>query len=116
MTNAPLSHRVQTIKPSPTLVLAARANQLKAAGHDIINLSVGEPDFDTPEFIKDAARKALHDGMTKYTAVDGTAKLKQAITHKFATENQLTYEPKNIIVSNGAKQCFFNLAQALLNP
>lgn len=112
--NIPLSARVQRIKPSATLTLGARTNQLKAAGQDIINMSVGEPDFDTPEHIKDAARKALKDGLTKYTPVDGTPGLKQAIIQKFANENKLNYEPQQIMVSNGAKQGLFNLALALL--
>lgn len=111
-----LSHRVLSIKPSATLTLGARVNQLKAAGNNIINLTVGEPDFDTPEHIKEAARRALHDGFTKYTAVDGIASLKQAIARKFSSENKLSYEPSQIVVSNGAKQSFYNLAQALINP
>lgn len=110
-----LSNRTQRIKPSATLALSARANQLKAAGKDIINLTVGEPDFDTPEHIKEAACKALQDGFTKYTAVDGIPGLKKAIVNKFAQENHLNYEPAQIIVSNGGKQSFYNLAQALLN-
>jgi aspartate aminotransferase len=113
---ASLSHRVQAVQPSPTLVLSARANQLKAEGKDIINLTAGEPDFDTPAHIKAAAVQAIQDGFTKYTAVDGIAGLKQAIINKFASENHLHYEPKQILVSNGAKQSFYNLAQALLNP
>ncbi len=116
MTTITLSNRVQTIKPSATLALSTRANQLKAAGKDIINLTVGEPDFDTPEHIKEAARQALRDGFTKYTAVDGIPKLKQAIIAKFARENQLNYEPAQVMVSTGAKQCIYNLMQALLNP
>jgi aspartate aminotransferase len=111
-----LSHRVSQIKPSPTLSLASAANRLKAAGRPIINLTVGEPDFDTPEFIKQAAHKALDQGFTKYTAVDGIPSLKQAIVAKFKQENQLDYLPDQIIVSNGAKQCIYNLMQALLNP
>lgn len=110
-----LSNRTQRIKPSATLALSARANQLKAAGKDIINLTVGEPDFDTPEYIKEAARKALKDGLTKYTAVDGTPGLKKALVNKYASENNLNYEPAQIIVSSGGKQSFYNLAQALLN-
>lgn len=113
--NITLSSRLRHIKPSATLSLGARVNQLKAAGKDIINLTVGEPDFDTPEFIKEAARRALRDGFTKYTAVDGTPGLKKAIIQKFATENQLQYEPGQIIVSNGTKQAIYNLAQALLS-
>jgi len=113
--NNHLADRVHRIKPSATLAISAKAQALKAAGHDIINLSVGEPDFDTPEFIKQAAIKALHDGFTKLTAVDGTPGLKTAIIHKFARDNQLTYTPQQVIASTGAKQCFYNLMQALLN-
>lgn len=111
-----LSKRVAQIKPSPTLSLSSAANRLKAAGRPIINLTVGEPDFDTPESIKQAAYKALAQGFTKYTAVDGIPSLKQAIIDKFKFENQLDYRPDQIIVSNGAKQCIYNLMQALLNP
>lgn len=116
MTTIALANRLRQIKPSATLTLGARINQLKAAGKDIINLTVGEPDFDTPENIKDAARKALRDGFTKYTAVDGIPSLKQAIIKKLQTENQLNYAPNQIIVSNGVKQAIYNLGQALLNP
>lgn len=111
-----LAKKLDRIKPSITLVTAARAIELKAQGEDIIDLGVGEPDFDTPEFIKDAAIKAMHDGLTKYTAVDGTAGLKKAIIQKFARENQLNYQPNQILVSCGAKHSLFNLFFALLNP
>lgn len=110
-----LAERVLRIKPSITLSFAARANRLKAEGKDIINLTVGEPDFDTPEHIKEAARKALKDGLTKYTPVDGTVGLKKAIVDKFARENNLIYEPAQVIVSNGAKQSIYNVLAALLN-
>lgn len=110
-----LSQRVQNIKPSPTLAIAARASALQAKGHDIINLSVGEPDFDTPTHIKEAAIRAIKDGFTKYTAVDGIPSLKNAILKKFSQENQLNYEPAQILVSCGSKHSFFNLTQALLN-
>lgn len=89
---------------------------MKAAGQDIIGLGAGEPDFDTPEHIKQAAIKAIHEGMTKYTAVDGTPSLKNAIIDKFQDENQLVYQPNQILVSCGGKQSFYNLSQALLNP
>ena len=111
-----LSDRVQRIKPSPTLAVTAKANALKAAGKDIIGLGAGEPDFDTPDHIKQAAIDAIHKGMTKYTAVDGTAELKQAIVDKFARENQLAFTADQVLVSCGGKQSFYNLAQALLNP
>jgi aspartate aminotransferase len=109
-----LSQRVQSIKPSPTLAITARAAALRAEGKDIIGLGAGEPDFDTPEHIKQAAVEALNKGQTKYTAVDGTADLKNAIIKKFSRDNGLTYEANQILVSCGGKQSFFNLAQALL--
>lgn len=111
-----LSHRVSQIKPSPTLSLSAAANRLKASGKPIINLTVGEPDFDTPEHIKQAARLALDQGCTKYTAVDGIMRLKQAVVDKFKLENQLDYSLGQVIVSSGAKQSIYNLMQSLLNP
>lgn len=113
--STPLSERVQRIKPSPTLAVTAKANELKAAGKDVIGLGAGEPDFDTPDFIKEAAIKAINAGFTKYTPVDGTASLKKAIITKFQRDNGLTYEPKQILVSCGGKQSFYNLAQALLD-
>ncbi|VAW95446.1 Aspartate aminotransferase [hydrothermal vent metagenome] len=110
-----LSNRVQRVKPSPTLAVTARAAELKAAGQDIIGLGAGEPDFDTPQHIKEAAIAAINNGMTKYTAVDGTASLKTAIIDKFKRDNGLEYKPDQILVSCGGKQSFYNLAQALLN-
>ena len=110
-----LSDRVQRIKPSPTLAITARAAQLRAEGKDIIGLGAGEPDFDTPDHIKKAATQAIADGFTRYTPVDGTASLKQAIIDKFSRDNQLDYSPEQVLVSCGGKQSFFNLAQALLN-
>ncbi|MBN4080095.1 pyridoxal phosphate-dependent aminotransferase [Beggiatoa alba] len=110
-----LSDRVQRVKPSPTLAVTARAAELKAAGQDIIGLGAGEPDFDTPEHIKDAAIDAIKRGMTKYTAVDGTASLKAAVINKFQRDNGLAYTPEQVLVSCGGKQSFYNLAQALLN-
>jgi len=109
-----LAKRVQRIKPSPTLAVTARANALIAAGRNIIGLGAGEPDFDTPDYVKQAAIKAIEDGFTKYTAVEGTPGLKQAIIDKFKIDNQLDYKPSQILVSNGGKQSFYNLAQALL--
>ncbi len=109
-----LSERVQRIKPSPTLMVTAKANQLRAAGKDIIGLGAGEPDFDTPDFIKKAAIKAINDGFTKYTPVDGTDGLKKAVISKFQRENGLIYEKEQILVSCGCKQVFYNLTQALL--
>jgi aspartate aminotransferase len=110
-----LSDRVQNIKPSPTLAVTNRAAELRAAGKDIIGLGAGEPDFDTPKHIKDAAIEALNKGFTKYTAVDGTPSLKKAIIDKFQRDNGLSYQPNQILVSCGGKQSFFNMALALLN-
>ncbi len=112
----PLSARVQRIKPSPTLAVTALAAQLRAEGRDVIGLGAGEPDFDTPEHIKQAAIEAIHAGMTKYTPVDGTPQLKQAVMDKFRRDNGLEYAPDQILVSCGGKQSFYNLCQALLNP
>lgn len=111
-----LSDRVQSIKPSPTLAVTNRAAELRAAGQDIIGLGAGEPDFDTPEHIKEAAIKAINSGFTKYTAVDGTPSLKKAIINKFKRDNGLNYEPDQILVSCGGKQSFFNLSLAMINP
>lgn len=111
-----LSKRVLSIKPSPTLQVTARAAQLRAQGHDIVGLGAGEPDFDTPDHIKAAAIAAIEKGFTKYTAVDGTPGLKQAVVEKFQRENGFTYASRQVLVSCGGKQSFFNLAQALINP
>lgn len=112
----PLSLRAQSIKPSPTLAVTARAAELRAEGKDIIGLGAGEPDFDTPEHIKKAAIEALNKGQTKYTAVDGTADLKLAIINKFKRENDLVYNNNQVLVSCGAKHSLYNLFQATLNP
>lgn len=111
-----LAQRVQRIKPSATLAVANRAQELQDSGQDIISLSVGEPDFDTPKHIKDAAIKAIHDGHTKYTAVDGIKQLKLAIIEKFEKENNLRYGLDQILVSSGAKQSIFNALSAIINP
>ena len=111
-----LSKRVQKVKPSPTLAVTARAAKLKAEGKDIIGLGAGEPDFDTPTFIADAGVEAIRKGITRYTAVDGTAELKDAIIAKFKRENGLTYDRGQVIVSSGAKQTCFNVCAALLDP
>jgi len=110
-----LSSRVQAIKPSPTLAVTARAAKLKAEGKDIIGLGAGEPDFDTPQHIKDAAIAAINKGFTKYTAVGGTPSLKAAVIAKFKRDNGLDYTAKQILVSCGGKQSFFNLALAVIN-
>ncbi len=110
-----LSNRVNAVKPSPTLAITARAAKMRAEGHDIIGLGAGEPDFDTPDFIKHAAIDAINKGFTKYTAVDGIAPLKKAIIDKFKNDNGLDYNAKQILVSCGGKQSSYNLTQALLN-
>jgi aspartate aminotransferase len=104
------------IKPSPTGAVLALAAELRAAGRDIVSLGAGEPDFDTPQHIKDAAQQAIANGETKYTPIDGSAELKAAIQAKFARDNGLDYELSQIIVSSGAKQCLFNLCMGLLGP
>jgi aspartate aminotransferase len=110
-----LSSRVQRVKPSPTLAVTALAAQLRSEGRDVIGLGAGEPDFDTPQHIKDAAIEAMRQGKTKYTPVDGTPELKRAIIRKFEQDNGLSYAPDQILVSCGGKQSFYNLAQALLD-
>ncbi len=110
-----LSQRVLGLAESETLKMARMARELKALGHDVISLSLGEPDFDTPDHIKDAAYQALKDGYTKYTPVAGLPELTKAISEKFKQENNLDYRPEQIVVSNGAKQTVYNLCQALLN-
>ncbi len=110
-----LSARVQAVKPSPTLAITARAAAMRAEGRDVIGLGAGEPDFDTPEHIKEAAIAAIRKGQTKYTAVDGTPSLKQAIIDKFHRDNGLEYSLEQVLVSCGGKQSFYNLAQAVLN-
>lgn len=110
-----ISNRANSIKPSATLALTIKATELKAKGEDVIALNVGEPDFDTPDNIKQAAIKAIHDGQTKYTTVDGTMALRKAICEKLSRENQLRYEPAQILVSSGAKHSIFNALMALIN-
>jgi len=110
-----LSNRIQRVKPSPTLAVTALANQLRAEGRDVIGLAAGEPDFDTPEYIKQAAIDAINKGYTKYTAVDGTAGLKQAIINKFKRENGFDFAADQVLVSVGGKQAFYNLCMTLLN-
>ncbi len=111
-----LANSLSNIKPSPTIAISMKAAELKAAGQDIISLGMGEPDFDTPENIKQAAIKAIQRGDTKYTAVDGTISLKKAIIEKFKRENSLEYKPSEIIVSTGAKQVIYNALIASINP
>ncbi len=111
-----LSARVQAVKPSATLAITARAKALRAAGKDVVGLGAGEPDFDTPDHIKEAAIKAIKDGFTKYTPVEGTLELRRAIIDKFKRENGFDYQLEEILVSCGGKQSFYNLAQAILDP
>ena len=111
-----IADRLATIKPSPTLAVVKRVSELKAQGRDVIGLGAGEPDFDTPEWIKDAAVAAMKKGQTKYTPVEGTADLRKAIVEKYKRENDLTYTPDQIIVSTGGKQVLFNAFMATVNP
>jgi aspartate aminotransferase len=111
-----LSATLDRVKPSPTIAVTTKAAELKAAGRDIIALGAGEPDFDTPQNIKDAAIKAINEGKTKYTAVDGIPELKKAICAKFKRENGLGYEPAQVTVGTGGKQVLYNALMATLNP
>jgi aspartate aminotransferase len=111
-----IATRLDKIKPSATLALAAKAAELKAQGKDVIGLAVGEPDFDTPEFIRDAAKAAMDKGQTRYTPVPGTPALRKAICDKFKRENNLTYTPEQVIVGTGGKQVLYNAFMATLNP
>jgi aspartate aminotransferase len=110
-----LSNRVNRVKPSLTLVITAKAAELKRQGKDIISLGAGEPDFDTPDHIKAKGIEAIQSGQTRYTPVDGTYEIKQAIIDKFQRDNGLSYEHNQILVSSGGKQSFYNLCQAVLN-
>ena len=111
-----LSNRVISMATSATLAMAAKARELRSEGKDIIGLSLGEPDFNTPDFIKDAAIQAIHDNYNSYTPVDGYVELKNAIITKFKRDNDLTYAPSQIVVSTGAKQSLANIALVVLNP
>ncbi|MBC8024268.1 MAG: pyridoxal phosphate-dependent aminotransferase [Burkholderiales bacterium] len=111
-----VARRLAAIKPSPTLAVSAKAAKLKAEGRDVIAMGAGEPDFDTPQHIKDAAIAAMNKGLTKYTAAGGTPSLKKAIIAKFKRDNGLDYTDKQILVSCGGKQTSFNLCMSLLNP
>ena len=110
-----ISDSVKRIKPSPTIAVTQKARELKASGKDVIGLGAGEPDFDTPDNIKEAAIKAIKDGDTKYTAVDGTLALKEAIVNKFKRENNLEYTTDQITVGAGGKHVIYNLMMATLN-
>ena len=111
-----ISERARNAAPSPTLAVTAKANAMKAQGIDIVGFGAGEPDFDTPDHIKQAAIEALNKGVTKYTPSSGTPALKEAVCEKLQRENGLTYEPKQIIVSIGAKHSIYNAMQAVLDP
>ncbi len=113
--NHHLSDRINKLTTSQTLAMAAMARELKAQGKDIISLSLGEPDFNTPDFIKDAAKKAIDENYSTYSPVDGYLDLKQAICRKFKRDNNLDYTPDNIVVSTGAKQSLYNIAQVMIN-
>ena len=110
-----LSNRINNLSTSQTLAMAALARELKAEGKDIISLSLGEPDFNTPDFIKEAAKRAIDENYSTYSPVDGYAELKDAICRKFKRDNNLEYKPANIVVSTGAKQSLYNVAQVMLN-
>ena len=116
MSNNQLSDRITSLPASATLAMAAKARELKGQGKDIIGLSLGEPDFNTPDFIKDAAKQAIDDNYNSYSPVDGYADLKDAIINKFKRDNNLEYKPNQIVVSTGAKQSIANTLQVLLNP
>ncbi|MBT8060525.1 MAG: pyridoxal phosphate-dependent aminotransferase [Gammaproteobacteria bacterium] len=111
-----ISRKVEQIRPSATIAVSMKAMELRAAGKDIVSLSAGEPDFDTPKHVREAAAAAIEAGQTRYTAVDGTPELKAAIVAKLHRDNELDFEPEQVIVGNGAKQCLYNLMVALLNP
>jgi len=116
LSNITLSNCVNRINESPTLAITAKAAKLKSEGKDVIALAAGEPDFDTPDFIKKAAIKAINDGLTKYTPVSGLPSLKKAVIKKFKRDNKLDYEMSEVIIGVGGKQCIFNFFLALLNP
>jgi len=112
----PLAHRIQKVQPSATLAITAKAAELRAAGQDIIALSVGEPDFPTPAAARQAGIDAINNGFTRYTAVAGIPELRQAVADKFRADNGLDYEAAGVLVSTGGKQCLYNLLQAMINP
>ena len=111
-----LSHNISRVKPSPTIAMSSLATQMKSEGRDIISLSAGEPDFDTPDHVKDAAIAAIKSGKTKYTDPDGMKILKEAVCTKFQAENNLTYSPNQISIGTGGKQILYNALMATLNP
>ena len=111
-----LSNRVNNLATSQTLAMAAKARELKSEGKDVISLSLGEPDFNTPDYIKNAAINAINENYNSYTPVDGYLDLKKAIITKFERDNNLKYKPSQIVVSTGAKQALYNVASVLINP
>ena len=111
-----LSKKAKAVKPSSTLAITAKAKELKAEGIDVVGFGAGEPDFNTPEHINQAAIQAIHDGFTKYTPASGIPELKEAISHKFQTFNHLHYTPEQIVISNGGKHSLINVFSAILNP
>ncbi len=111
-----ISEKLSRIKPSPTMAVTAKAAELRAAGRDVIGLGAGEPDFDTPDNIKEAAYAAIRDGKTKYTKVDGIIELKEAVAEKFRRENGLNYGVDQISINSGGKHTIFNALMATLNP
>jgi len=111
-----ISQRIQALAPSATLAMSQKSAELKAAGVDVINMSVGEPDFDTPDFIKEAAKKAIDDNFSRYTPVPGYLSLRKAIAGKLLRENKIEFAPEQIVVGNGAKQELCNVLLACINP
>jgi aspartate aminotransferase len=111
-----LSKKAQAVKPSSTLAITAKAKELKSQGIDVVGFGAGEPDFNTPDNINEAAIKAIHDGFTKYTDASGTVELKKAVCEKFQKFNNLTYQPNQIVISNGGKHSLTNIFSAILNP
>src|SRR5512147_1201770 len=111
-----IAKRASAVKPSPTLATAAKAKAMKAQGIDVVDFGVGEPDFDTPENVKEAAKRAIQAGITKYTPASGTDELKQAVVEKFKKDNGLVYERSQVLISCGAKHSLYNIAEALFNP
>src|SRR6188768_3105649 len=112
----PIARRAQRVKPSPTLAMTARAAQMRREGLDVISLSVGEPDFDTPLHVAEAGIAAIRSGFTRYTNSDGMPELKDAIIAKFQRDNGLAYQRNQILISTGAKQTLFNLCMAVVDP
>jgi len=115
-TTLPLSDRINNLPVSQTLAMAAKARELREQGKDIIGLSLGEPDFNTPDFIKEAAIQAINENYNSYTPVNGYLELREAICRKFKRDNNLEYTPNQVVVSTGAKQSIANVAMVLLNP